>query len=142
MDVVVLRCSGLDVAKDEVVACIRVPAEAKAGRRQEIRTFPTFTSGLEALAHWLVAEGVSEVAMEATGQYWKPVCGSDGGCPTSGRRWSLAFTSFREGGRAGPASSSVIPMGRPCRTHVADRCWPAGVAPIAGLGTHTRCRSP
>lgn len=75
MEVVVLRCSGLDVAKDEVVACVRVPADAAnpKARRQEIRTFSTFTRGLEALADWLTAEGVTEAVMEATGQYWKPV---------------------------------------------------------------------
>jgi transposase len=73
MDVVVARCAGLDVGKEEVVACIRVPGETKAARRQEIRTFSTFTAGLETLTDWLVAEGVSEVVMEATGQYWKPV---------------------------------------------------------------------
>ena len=38
-----------------------------------MRTFPTFTSGLEALAGWLTAEGVVQVVMEATGQYWKPI---------------------------------------------------------------------
>jgi transposase len=66
------RCAGLDVAKDEVVACVRVPA-GHGGRAQELRTFPTFTSGLEALAAWLAGEGVTQVVMEATGQYWKPV---------------------------------------------------------------------
>ena len=66
------RCAGLDVAKDEVVACVRVPA-GRGGRAQELRTFPTFTSGLEALAAWLAGEGVTQVVMEATGQYWKPV---------------------------------------------------------------------
>ena len=75
MEVVVLRCSGLDVAKDEVVACVRVPDDGAGGkgRRQEIRTFSTFTRGLEALADWLKDEGVTDVVMEATGQYWKPV---------------------------------------------------------------------
>jgi transposase len=38
-----------------------------------VRTYPTFTSDLEALADWLTAEGVTEVVMEATGQYWKPI---------------------------------------------------------------------
>ena len=73
MELVVERCSGLDVGKDEVVACVRVPAPAGRARRQEVRTFATFTSGLEALADWLAAEGVTQVVMEATGQYWKPV---------------------------------------------------------------------
>jgi transposase len=50
------RCAGLDVAKDEVVACVRVP-DGRGGRHQEVRTFQTFTSGLEALAGWLAAEG-------------------------------------------------------------------------------------
>jgi transposase len=72
VELLVTRCAGLDVAKDEVVACVRVP-DGQGGRRQEVRTFPTFTSGLEALADWLTAEGVTQVVMEATGQYWKPV---------------------------------------------------------------------
>ena len=50
------RCAGLDVAKDEVVACVRVP-DGRGGRQQEVRTFPSFTSGLEALAGWLAGEG-------------------------------------------------------------------------------------
>jgi transposase len=39
---------------------------------QEVRTYPSFTSSLEALADWLQAEGITQVVMEATGQYWKP----------------------------------------------------------------------
>src|ERR687898_3421423 len=78
VELVVERAAGLDVGKDEVVACIRVPDPGGAGRgrgrrRQEVRTYPTFTSSLEALADWLQAEGVTQVVMEATGQYWKPV---------------------------------------------------------------------
>jgi transposase len=77
VELIVERAAGLDVGKDEVVACIRVPDPAGAGRgrrrrRQEVRTYPTFTSSLEALADWLQAEGVTQVVMEATGQYWKP----------------------------------------------------------------------
>lgn len=72
MEILYERCAGLDIGKDEVVACIRVP-DGAAGRRQEVRTFGTFTRQLEALAEWLAAEGVREVVMEATGQYWKPV---------------------------------------------------------------------
>jgi transposase len=72
VELLVPRCAGLDVAKDEVVACVRVP-DGQGGRRQEVRTYPSFTSGLEALADWLAAEGVTQVVMEATGQYWKPV---------------------------------------------------------------------
>ena len=71
------RAAALDVGKDEVVTCIRVPAagvgQGRGRRRQEVRTYPTFTSSLEALADWLQAEGVTQVVMEATGQYWKPI---------------------------------------------------------------------
>jgi transposase len=77
VELLVERAAALDIGKDEVVACIRVPDAAGAGRgrgrrRQEIRTYPTFTSSLEALTDWLQAEGVTQVVMEATGQYWKP----------------------------------------------------------------------
>ena len=74
MDLVVERCAGLDVAKQEVVACVRTPDPGAGGqRRQAIRTFATFGADLEALADWLAAEGVTQVVMEATGQYWKPI---------------------------------------------------------------------
>ena len=72
MDVLYERCAGLDVGKDEVVACIRMPGE-RSRRRQEIRTFGTFTGQLEELAAWLASEGVSHVVMEATGPYWQPI---------------------------------------------------------------------
>jgi transposase len=72
VEVLYQRCAALDIGKDEVVACTRMPADAGGGRRQEVRTYKTFTAGLEALADWLAAEGVTHVVMEATGSYWKP----------------------------------------------------------------------
>jgi transposase len=71
MDLLYERCAGLDIGKDEVVACVRVP-DGSGGRRQTIRTFATFTGRLEALADRLAEEGVTHVVLEATGQYWKP----------------------------------------------------------------------
>ena len=44
----------------------------RGGRSSELRTFLTFTSGLELLADWLT-DSVIEVVMEATGPYWKPI---------------------------------------------------------------------
>jgi len=70
MELIYERCCGLDVGKGEVVCCVRTP-NGSGGRRQEIRTYSTFTAHLEELANWLTEEGVSEVVMEATGQYWK-----------------------------------------------------------------------
>ena len=72
MDIIAERVAGLDIGKEEVVAAVRTPGQGFK-RRQEIRTFPTFTASLQALAEWLAAEGVTQVVMEATGQYWKPV---------------------------------------------------------------------
>jgi transposase len=71
VDLVVERCAGVDVGKDEVVACVRTPGPGVKGRSKQTRTFTSFTSGLEAMADWFGAEGVTEVVMEATGSYWK-----------------------------------------------------------------------
>ena len=73
MDVIVERCAGLDVGKNEVVACVRTPGPSGTGRQAELRVFATFTSALEELADWLGINGVVEVVMEATGPYWKPI---------------------------------------------------------------------
>jgi transposase len=73
MDLLVERCAGVDIGKAEVVACVRTPGPDGKGRRKETRTFNSFTADLEAMADWFTAEGVTEVAMEATGSYWKPV---------------------------------------------------------------------
>ena len=73
MDVMVERCAALDIGKEEVACCVRTPAVTGRGRQSVLRSFSTFLSGLESLADWLTAEGVTEVVMEATGQYWKPV---------------------------------------------------------------------
>jgi transposase len=72
MEIIVARCAGLDVHKKTVMAAVRGP-DGAGGRREEVRQFVTFTSGLRALSKWLASEGVSQVAMEATGVYWKPV---------------------------------------------------------------------
>jgi transposase len=71
MDVIVDRCAGLDVHKASVTACVRT-GKGKH-RRKEVRTFATFTDSLRELAGWLHEEGVTEVVMEATGVFWKPV---------------------------------------------------------------------
>jgi transposase len=72
MERVVERCAGLDVHRDTVTACVRVPG-VDGGRVHELREFGTTTVELLALRDWLMAWGVSVVAMESTGVYWKPV---------------------------------------------------------------------
>jgi transposase len=73
MDVLVERCAGVDIGKDEVVACVRTPGANGRGRAKQTRTFRSFTGDLEEMADWFASEGVTEVVMEATGSYWKPV---------------------------------------------------------------------
>jgi transposase len=72
MKVVYERCAGLDVHKKSVVACRIIP-DGQDGWQLEIRTFGTMTADLLALADWLRAGGVTHVAMESTGVYWRPV---------------------------------------------------------------------
>ena len=72
MDRVVERAAGLDVHTKTVAACVRVPTET-GERTQHVRTFDTTTVGLLALRDWLTSHGVTHVAMESTGVYWKPV---------------------------------------------------------------------
>jgi transposase len=72
MQVVYERCCGIDVHKRTVVACALVPGPDGQPVKQT-RTFDTLTENLEALAGWLQGLGVTHVAMESTGIYWKPV---------------------------------------------------------------------
>jgi transposase len=68
------RVAGIDIAKAEVMVTVRVPSDARPGRRrQETRPFRTILKDLLALAGWLRTWGVTKVGMEATGDYWKPV---------------------------------------------------------------------
>jgi transposase len=66
-----LRCAGLDVHKELVVACVRLVVGGKVTR--ETQTFATSTSSLRALLAWLQRAECTYVAMEATGVYWKPI---------------------------------------------------------------------
>ena len=72
METVVQRPAALDVHKEQVMACVRLPA-AGGGREQHVAEFGTTVAGLLTLRDWLVAHGVTQVTMEATGVYWKPV---------------------------------------------------------------------
>jgi transposase len=66
------RCAGLDVHKKDVYACA-VVVDEKGQKRQQIRKFSTVTVELLKLADWLNSHGVTHVAMEATGVYWRPI---------------------------------------------------------------------
>src|SRR5438874_4539428 len=72
MDAIVERVGGIDVGQATVVATALVGA-AHERTRKETRTFSTVTRELLALRDWLLAKGVTHVAMEGTGIYWRPV---------------------------------------------------------------------
>jgi transposase len=75
MDVVFTHCAGLDVHKKTVMAC-RVtpdPTGQQADGIMEVKEFGTLTRDLLALSDWLAAVGITHVAMESTGEYWRPV---------------------------------------------------------------------
>jgi transposase len=72
MEILHERCAGLDVHKRSVVACVLWSGPGGTAVHRT-RTFGTMTRDLEELAAWLAAQDCRQVAMEATGAYWKPV---------------------------------------------------------------------
>ncbi len=133
------RVAGLDIAKAEVEATIRVPSDTAPGRRQqETRTFATTRRELESLGDWLACWGVTKVGMEATGDYWKPV-------------FFLLESRGFDCQLYNAAQVKALP-GRP-KTDRADSIWLARITergtvassfvppePIRRLRTHTRYR--
>lgn len=84
MNIVYEQCAGLDVHKRTVVACVitsRTPADAREARNtgdqrhknKELRTFSTMTPDLLRMRDWFQTLGVTHVAMESTGVFWKPI---------------------------------------------------------------------
>jgi transposase len=72
MDAILSRCAGLDLHKDQIWAC-RLVVDEHGRTAQTIRRFGAMTSDIEALGAWLAEAGVTDVVMESTGVYWKPV---------------------------------------------------------------------
>ena len=72
MEVLYVRCCGLDIHKKTIAACLITPG-ADGQPHKELRSFSTMTADLLALGDWLAAAGCSHVAMESTGVYWKPL---------------------------------------------------------------------
>lgn len=72
MQVLYERCAGLDVHKKSITACA-LWFNNDGEKEKEVRSFSTMTSSLMAMADWLKQRGVTHVAMEATGVFWRPV---------------------------------------------------------------------
>lgn len=66
------RVAGLDVHKETVVACVR-RTKSNGQVKEEVRTFGTMTPQLLELFDWLSEQEVTQVAMESTGVFWKPI---------------------------------------------------------------------
>jgi hypothetical protein len=73
VEIVYARVAAIDVGKKEVAVTVRVPGQASGTRAAQTRKFRTFYQVLRQMVGWLVDRGVTHVAMEATGVYWKPV---------------------------------------------------------------------
>lgn len=72
MDVIYRIVAGLDIGKKLILACVRrIEEDGKVSK--EIRRFGTTTAELRILRDWLLEKGVTHVAMESTGVYWKPI---------------------------------------------------------------------
>jgi transposase len=72
MEVIYTHVAGLDVHKKTVLACC-LTVGPKGQLQKEIRTFGTMTQDVLALAAWLTTKGITHIAMESTGEFWKPV---------------------------------------------------------------------
>jgi len=72
MDVIYPYCAGMDVHKLTIVVCCMTP-DATGQNSLETRTFGTMTQDLLALSDWLTSKQITHVAMESTGELWKPV---------------------------------------------------------------------
>lgn len=66
------RVCGIDVHKQMVKACVRIPGSGPE-REEIVKTFGTTTRELLRLSEWLKGLQITHVAMESTGVYWKPV---------------------------------------------------------------------
>ena len=73
MDVVFSCVAGMDVHKRTVVVCVRTVSREGTAPQDLVRTFRTMTRDLREMAEWLKSHGVTHVAMESTGVYWKPI---------------------------------------------------------------------
>jgi len=72
MEVMYRHCAGIDVHQKTAVVCAITP-KPEGGFEQRTRTFSTMTAGLLQRLDWFVGLGCSHVAMESTGEYWRPL---------------------------------------------------------------------
>ena len=72
MEVVHVRCAGLDISKKDAKVCVRVAGAGRRKTTETVTTWSAMTNHVLALRDHLIGEQVTCVVMEATGDYWKP----------------------------------------------------------------------
>ena len=72
MDVIHGRCAGMDVSKRDAKVCVRVAGRGRRKAMETVRTWVSTTKAILAVREHLIAEQVSVVVLEATGDYGKP----------------------------------------------------------------------
>ena len=73
MDLVHPRCAGADVSKRDAKVSVRVAGSGRSAATQTVTTWASVTNQALALREHLIAEQVTLVVMEATGDYWKSI---------------------------------------------------------------------
>ena len=98
-EVVYRRCCGLDVHKDTSVVCVLPPVGQSGTALRKV--YRTFRNDLTRMRGWLKLLKVTEIAMESTGVYWRPV-------------WNFGGARFSPVvGESGPGQSTARAQERP-----------------------------
>jgi transposase len=72
MDVLYPHCSGIDIHKKSITVCVLIRESGRKEQKQ-IREFGTTTAEILRCGDWLQELGITHVAMESTGVYWRPI---------------------------------------------------------------------
>jgi transposase len=72
MDVLYPYCAGIDVHKKTISVCVLTPS-VHGQPQPQVREFGTNTRELLEMADWLLQNQITQVGMESTGVYWKPI---------------------------------------------------------------------
>jgi transposase len=72
VEVVHPRCAGIDISKKDAKVCVQVQGSGRRATTASVTTWGAMSNEILALRDHLVAEKVTCVVMESTGDYWKP----------------------------------------------------------------------
>jgi len=72
MEVIHPRCAGVDISKKDAKVCVRVQGRGPGPTKSTVTTHSSMAGSILELKEQLMAQGVTLVVMEATGDYWRP----------------------------------------------------------------------